>query len=520
MTDSRQALPGGAQALLDAVIAISSDLDLHSVLARIVESAAELTSAQYAALGVVDRRGGLSDFITTGLDADQRAQIGDLPHGRGILGLLIEQPEALRLDDLHEHPSSYGFPAHHPPMHSFLGVPVRIRGTVFGNLYLTEKKGGTGFTEQDEFLVGALAAAAGYVIDNARAFGLSERRRQWLEASAELTEALQPPIDPTDALDRIAQVARSVSGAVATAIVDPAPGSTSRTTAADDHDAARIDTALDELDRRLDSAGGPSEVEVGELSAVVIPLRAHLARGGALVTLFEAGHGPLAYEERELLASFADQAALALDRAQALADREELAVISDRERIARDLHDVVIQRLFASGMQLQSIRAAAEHPEVIARIDRTVEDLDQTIRDIRRTIFELQDRNPGSVRHAVTALIHEYGETLGVTPRLTTSGPLDTAVGPELFEHLLAVLREALSNVARHAGAKAVEVTLEVADGTLRLSVSDDGVGPPSSFTGNGLRNARQRAGVFGGSLDVSQASPHGTLLTWAVPVG
>ena len=179
------ALPGPAQALLEAVMAISSDLDLHAVLTRIVRSATELTGATYGALGVIGPDGeNLVDFVTTGIGAHQRELIGDLPRGHGILGLLIEHPEAIRLEDLSAHPSSYGFPPNHPPMTTFLGVPVRIRGTVFGNLYLTEKAGGTAFTAQDELLVRGLATAAGFVIENARAYGLSERRRQWLEASA------------------------------------------------------------------------------------------------------------------------------------------------------------------------------------------------------------------------------------------------------------------------------------------------------------------------------------------------
>ena len=243
VTPPRLALPADAQSLLDAVLAISSDLDLHSVLGRIVEAAATLTSAQYAALGVIGANGELSDFITTGLDDNQRALIGDLPRGRGILGLLIKHPEPLRLADLHAHPSSYGFPPNHPPMDSFLGVPVRIRGTVFGNLYLTEKTGGAGFTEQDQTLVSALASAAGYVIDNARAFGLSERRRKWLEASAELTESLQPPVDLDDALEQIARLSRSVSGARATAVLGIRPADSGRTTALDPQDEQTIECA-------------------------------------------------------------------------------------------------------------------------------------------------------------------------------------------------------------------------------------------------------------------------------------
>src|SRR3954449_12400804 len=205
-------LPRDAQALLDAVVAISSDLDMHSVLDRIVASACELTGAQYGALGVLDNAGGLVEFITFGLTGAEREAIGPIPRGHGILGELIEHPHALRLERLQDHPKSYGFPPNHPPMERFLGVPVRIRGTVFGNLYLTEKAGGDCFTEQDEMLVTALATAAGFVVENARTYAQSERRRQWLEASAQVTESLQPPIELDDALGQIALGTRRGSG--------------------------------------------------------------------------------------------------------------------------------------------------------------------------------------------------------------------------------------------------------------------------------------------------------------------
>jgi GAF domain-containing protein len=391
-------LPGSAKALLEAVIAISSDLDLHSVLSRIIASATELTSASYGALGIIGDDGELADFITTGIDPHVRELIGELPRGRGILRLLIDEPEAIRLDDLGAHPKSFGFPPDHPTMVTFLGVPVRIRGTVFGNLYLTEKQGGLPFSESDEALVQALATAAGFVIENARAFGLSERRRQWLEATSELVDALQPPVDLARALQLITNSARAISGAEATAVVQVPEVEQASVVATDGPESDRIAELVDAIAEasRGEPRRGPSELAVGELRAIVIPLRAHLAAPGVLVALFGRAHRADAHEERELLMSFADQAALALDRAQALEDRAELAVISDRNRIARDLHDVVIQRLFATGLQLQSIRSVAEQPEVVERLDKAVDALDLTIRDIRSTIFELQTRQQSS----------------------------------------------------------------------------------------------------------------------------
>ncbi|MGB0100327.1 MAG: GAF domain-containing protein, partial [Nocardioides sp.] len=246
-SESHDALPDSTRALLEAVTAISSDLDLRAVLTRIVEAATQLTGARYGALGVVGSDSFLVEFVTTGLTPDEHARIGELPHGRGILGLLIHQPEPIRLDDLSQHPQSAGFPPHHPPMGSFLGVPVRIRGTVFGNLYLTEKSGSASFTEQDQALVEALATTAGFVIDNARAYGLSERRRQWLEASAQLSEALQPPIEPEAGLVEVARSARTMTGAPATALLHLHDGAAVHTVSADAADLAAVERALVEL---------------------------------------------------------------------------------------------------------------------------------------------------------------------------------------------------------------------------------------------------------------------------------
>src|SRR4051794_8473477 len=514
-------LSAPAQALLDAVVAISSDLDLHSVLLRIVISACELTGARYGALGVIGADGDLDDFVTHGIDAELHARIGDLPRGRGILRLLIDRPVPLRLDDLREHPKSYGFPANHPPMSTFLGVPVRIRGTVFGNLYLTDKQGGGRFTAHDERLVEALATAAGFVIDNARAYLLSERRRQWLEASADLTAALQPPIALDRALGEFTNAARGLSGAVATAVVQ-FPDSGPRLATSDGPEAHRLPGLLADIAAVMDHGVRSDRIDalpLGDLEAVVIPLRAHFAAPSALVALFENGHRITDIEERELLASFADQAALALDRAQAVQDREELAVVSDRDRIARDLHDVVIQRLFATGLQLQGMRGIVVNPEVGERLEKAVDDLDQTIRDIRTTIFELQHRQGGSLKSLVRALVKEYAPVLGFTPTVRILGPVDTVVSSSLAEQVLAVLREALSNIARHALADQADVEIAVSTTELGLTVIDNGTGLPSDPTESGLRNARRRAAAQGGTLELEPATPSGTVFRWRVPL-
>ncbi|MGA8245264.1 MAG: GAF domain-containing protein [Nocardioides sp.] len=514
-------LSDSSRKLLEAVMAISSDLDLHSVLCRIVEAATALTGARYGALGVLGSGDTLGEFVSTGLTEQERARIGHLPEGRGILGLLVTDPRPLRLTDLTRHPASSGFPPNHPPMTSFLGVPVHIRGTVFGNLYLTEKEGGGDFTDADERLVVTLAGAAGLVIENARAYGLSERRRQWLEAAAALTDDLQPPVEWEMALQHITTTARRVGRAWATAVVGPAPEADVLTVACEPGDVATVLDAVESAVEALGDlpTGDPVDVVLDPVTATVVPLRARLGEGGTLVALFRPDEQRLRdLDDRELLISFADHAALALDRAMAVDDREKLAVLSDRERIARDLHDVVIQRLFAVGMQLQAVSMRGGD-DVRDRLESAVRDIDGTIRDVRATIFELQTRGSDTLRGDLQALARDYVAVLGFSPTVRTSGPVDTAVPEVLREQLLPVLREALSNVARHARASRVEVEVEVAHGELTLVVIDDGVGIGPHVHEGGLRNAHERAHALGGALTLSDGDPRGLVLRWRVPL-
>ncbi len=514
-------LSGSAKALLDAVMAISSDLDLHTVLSSIVEAATRLTDARYGALGVVGPENLLVEFVTTGLSDEERRRIGELPHGRGILGLLITDPRPIRLKELADHSSSYGFPANHPPMGSFLGVPVRIRGTVFGNLYLTEKAGGGEFTETDEQLCVALAGVAGVLIENARAYGLSERRRAWLEAAATLPDTLQPPIDWPAWLGQVTTTARRAARSTAVAIVDPDAVSVMAVAceeAAEEEIRRRLVDLLEQLHEM--EIIDPVDVTVGDLVGIVVSLQTHLAKGGLLVCFYDAAEMQLRdIDDRDLLRSFTDYAALTLDRGQAMAEREALAVVSDRERIARDLHDLVIQRLFATGMQLQAAAMRATNEDVRTRVEGAVADLDATIRDVRATIFELQTPSPESVRSEVRRLVREYREVLGFAPSLRISGPIDTAVTEPMREPLLKVLREALSNIARHAHAANVEVVASVEQGQFTLTVDDDGGGVPAGVPRSGLENARARAVALGGDLQLSESHLGGARLLWRVPL-
>ncbi|MEW6473421.1 MAG: GAF domain-containing protein [Actinomycetota bacterium] len=366
--------PRALRKLVDAVISLSADLELAAVLQRIIDAAMDLVDARYGALGVLDEeKSKLAEFVTAGLDDTTHKAIGDLPKGHGILGLLIADPKPLRLPDLREHPDSYGFPPNHPPMRSFLGVPILVRGEVFGNLYLTDKKSAEVFTDVDEELTVALAGAAGVAIENAR-------------------------------------------------------------------------------------------------------LHARLG---------------------------------------------ELVLLEDRERIAKDLHDTVIQRLFATGLSLQGTARLAQRPDVASRIQDAVEDLDITVKHIRTVIFGLETaagRGDG-VRSRAMTLTREASGPLGFLPEVTFDGPVDTLVPDDVGRELLATMREALSNVARHAGASHVQVRI-AAGAEIVLQVVDDGRGVPDRPSeGLGLRNMASRAEALGGRFSVRPAEGGGTVVEWAVPV-
>jgi len=534
--------------LLDAVVGIAADLDLASVLDRLVRAACQLAGARYGALGVLasgsgsDRR--LREFVTFGLTDAQRREIGDLPRGHGILGLIIDSPQPLRLQALGDHPDSYGFPPHHPPMKTFLGVPIRIRGTVFGNLYLTEKQSEGGFTDADEEIVVALAAAAGVVIENARLYEEAARRQRWLEAAAEITAALLGEVRRDEALGLVADRAREVAGADLAAVLlrrergwlqvevtsGPVPASvigtkfpTENTVVGDALDGGPIVLGgADSVAPLADLAFAPADgwPELG--SVVLFPLRTTGTAGtaaGLLVVGWTPGHQDEFRDiDLRLPDSFAEQAALALQIAQAQSDRGRLAVFEDRDRIGRDLHDLVIQRLFAVGLTMESAARLTDQPDVAERVSGAVDDIDATIKDIRRTIFELSaPHSSGGLRVELGEAVAVVVPALGFTPRLRTEGPVDSAVRPDLRPHLLAVVRETLSNVARHAHASAADVVLAVGEEVV-LTVTDDGVGIAAGGSRSGLANMTERAESFGGSFTASRGPGGGTITVWRVP--
>ncbi|MCW2797955.1 GAF domain-containing protein [Nocardioides sp.] len=532
------------QLLLDAVVTMAADLSLDGLLERIVQIATTLAGAQYAALGVLgvgpERR--LRTFVHHGMTPVQVQDIGELPTGHGLLGLIIDRPRPLRLRDIAEHAESYGFPAGHPPMSSFLGVPLRIRDQVFGNLYLTEKVGGGDFTQQDEDIVVALAAAAGVAIENARLLEDAARREKWLAATAEITGLLSEWTPGSDALQAVADRAREVSDADLAWIVAGAD---------EDHLAIRVVSGAADIDvarasatvsmqrslardvvrtgkmltvdhlsqdpRAFSTADIPGWPELGP--AIVVPLRSASGTEGVLALAW-APQNVQRYlaVDTALPASFAEQAALALQVAQAREDQQRLALFEDRDRIGRDLHDLVIQRLFAIGLSLQSASRLTEKPALADRLNTAVDDLDATIRDVRRTIFALGSLDDAAdIQAEVTRMVDRAAGTMKFRPSLTFEGPIRTRISSAVAPDLLAVLGEALSNASRHANASSVEVLLTAGD-DIRLVVVDDGAGLPATVNESGLHNMRQRAEQLGGRCLVTSGPSEGTRVEWTVP--
>lgn len=496
--------------LIDAILAITSGLKLDATLRAIVHTAAELVDARYGALGVRGYDHRLVEFVYEGIDEETRHLIGSLPEGRGVLGALIEEPKPIRLDDISRHPASVGFPLHHPPMRTFLGVPVRIRDEVFGNLYLTEKADGQPFSDDDEVLVQALAAAAGIAVDNARLFEESRTREAWIEATRDIGTQMLAGADPAMVFRLIAEEALTLMAGAATLVAVPlddeapacevddlvivevageiSPAVKQMTVAVSGtsiggvfHD--RTPRRFDRLDLAVD---GP--VEPGP--ALVLPLRAADTVAGVLVALRSADEQPFSDKQLDMMAAFADQAALAWRLATAQRQMREVEILTDRDRIARDLHDHVIQRLFAVGLTLQGAAPRARVPAGPSRAT--------------------------GLRHRLDKVIDQLAiPALHTTVQYT--GPL-SVVDTVLANHAEAVLREAVSNAVRHANATSLAINVSVED-DVRVEVVDDGVGISGDITESGLRNLRQRADDAGGEFTVENMPTGGTLLRWSAPL-
>lgn len=529
------------QGLLSAVVALAEDLSLEAVLHKVVSSACHLLQAEYGALGVIGRDRALSHFITVGIDEELARRIGPLPTGHGVLGLLIRDPKPLRLHDLGQHPDAYGFPKNHPPMKSFLGVPIRVRDVVFGNLYLTQKSGGGDFTDEDEELAEALAAAAGVAIENARLYEDARRRTAWLQACMDVTGKMmgeqEAPEGQEGGLDMIAARAlRESSSVLALILVQEDATGLYRIAGGSGKLASSWVGRLLSLDseeiHKVLASGQPALIEDatsalgagGDLAAgrlLVIDLSSRGTHHGLLVLLRERSSGTFSTTDLEMGPVFGSHVALALELARAHRMREQLAVFTDRDRIARDLHDLVIQRLFAAGLSIQSLRRYMSG-EPAGRIIQTVTaELDETIRELRNTIYSLSDSATEKelLSSRVLQAVRSGAQSLPFVPLLTLTGPIDAIRDEETALNILAVITEGLSNAVRHSGADSIRVTASVDNGSVCIQIQDNGTGFSAPSLGNGLRNMQHRATSLGGAFDVVTSPDTGTTLTWTAPV-
>jgi signal transduction histidine kinase len=527
--------------LLAANRSIVGELSLPAVLRAVVEAARQIGGAQYAALGVIGADGTLEQFVHVGMDQSTVATIGELPTGRGVLGALIDHPEPIRLSTIAHDSRSSGFPTGHPPMKSFLGVPISSRNSVFGNLYLTDRSDGQDFSPEDEEVILALAATAGIAIENARLYEESRRRQEWLRASGEISRALLADSGDGSILMRIAESVKRLADADTVTVVFPDPDNPellliSVATGLDEQELTGLrypaagttaGTAIEcghgTMTHAVDTDHGvypqmKEPIAVGPVMA--LPLTGEWNPRGAIVVGRARGRHPFTSEDLQMADAFASQAAIALELADSRADQQRLTVLEDRDRIARDLHDHVIQRLFAAGLSVQSAATAVDDTVLQQRLSRTVNDLDDTIAQIRTSIFALRD--PGdtrTVRSAVIKVLREISEMLAETPTLQFIGAVDTLVDDSLIGDIEAVVRESLTNVAKHAQADQIDVVVEADLDRLTVLVTDNGIGIHGNGRRSGLANLRDRAEEHGGNLTLTNLNGEGLQLRWTIPL-
>ncbi|AEF36979.1 MAG: GAF domain-containing sensor histidine kinase [Mycolicibacter algericus] len=522
--------------LLAAMLVVTSGLELDATLRSIVQTATNLVDAKYGALEVHDNDRRMLEFVHEGIDDDTFARIGRLPEGLGVVGLLIEDPKPLRLDDLTKHPSSVGFPSGHPTMRTFLGVPVGVRDEVFGNLYLTEKANGLPFSEDDEVLVQALAAAAGIAIANARLYAQAKARQSWIESTRDIATELLSGTDPSTVFRLIAEEAGKLTGSESALVAIPLDDDTLEAEVNELLVVETIGAVMAPLDGDTIPVAGSSVGEafsqrkprqVARLAlpgidatgpALILPLRAADAVAGVVVVMRHGTTIPFSVEQLDMMAAFADQAALAWQLATSQRRMHELDVLTDRDRIARDLHDHVIQRLFAVGLSLQGTIPRARDAVVRRRLTDAVDDMQEIIGEIRTTIFDLHGTSATvtRLRQRLDNAVAQFSGS-GLHTTVAFIGPL-SVVEPVLADHAEAVVSEAVSNAVRHSRATELTVQIKVED-DLAIEVADNGRGMPEVVTPSGLANLRRRAEQAGGTFGIEAAPGGGTVVRWSAPL-
>ncbi len=529
--------------LIEAGLALASELSLPAVLQRIVELAARVTGARYGALGVLGPGGQISEFYTEGVTQEQRRAIGHIPVGRGILGVLIKEARPLRLHDIKDDPRSVGFPPNHPPMQPFLGAPVKARGRVFGNIYLTREPGARDFIPEDEEALLVLASQAGVAVENARLYDEARQRERRLEAIREIATAILAGIQSEVVLELVAERARELVGADLATLATPGPEPD--TLVIDVADGEHADELRGTVFPRNESVSGEviasgepvvledaasderafqPLVKLGEMGpAMFVPLIVKGSAFGTLAVANRVGGRPFDEEDLALVQTFAGQAAVALEYGRAQRDLQRLVVMEDRERIAKELHDGVIQSLFAVGMGLQATGIMSRDPELQRRIESSVEEMDRVIRDLRNYIFGLR---PGiladrQLDQALRGLAEDFQEKTGVV----TVVDVDRRLAAELSSRagdIVQVAREALSNVGRHAQAATCRIALRAQDGRAIMEIDDDGTGFDLEWArgrGQGLGNLHGRAKTLGADLTVESALGKGTTVRLSIPL-
>lgn len=526
------AVQGRLRELLTATRSVIDALDIDRVLSQIVQSAMTLVGARYGALGVIDENRTLERFVHCGIPAEEVERIGPLPHGYGLLGAVIDSAETIRLAHITDDARSVGFPEHHPPMDAFLGVPILLRDEVYGNLYLTDPAAGF-FTEEDEQLIQALASTAAVAIQNARLYDEARRQERLSKAFSEIATALLSP-RTADVLSVVAEHVALVIPSRLVTIAVPADSENIRIAVAHGEGSADLAgttiPAITSLAARAIESGQPITDESHERTfldgrilvgpGAAVPLTASGRAIGALCVFRERAESGFTRSELATIAEFSAHAGIAVSLAWARADRQRLDIVEDRARIARDLHDHVIQRLFATSLGLQALSAAI--PAQSERIDEHVSELDAAIADIRTAIFTLRGRQPGAqqTRDRILAVVAELAPALFQPPRVTFSGPVDLAVTGTLADDVIAVVRESLANVARHANAQNCSVAVVVDDAGVTVTVDDDGDGlGERAGVPSGTVNLAHRAADHGGDFSIADGTDRGTRAQWRVPV-